>query len=91
MKSLHVIHTPEIRDSRNRGHPPRKSLTPGDGSLMPPAILSGRSTRSRKTQCCNFAASRLRVKPDPVESHGKMALIRPGLCLTQPLKPHAKP
>ena len=75
----------------NIAQPPRKSLTPDDGSLMPPAILSGRSTRSRKNRCFNFAASRLRVKPDSVESHGKMALIWPGLCLTQPLKPHAKP
>ena len=72
MKSLQVIHTPEIRDSRNQGHPTHKSLTPGDGSLMPPAIQSGRSTRSRKNPQAVFIAL-------------------PGLCLVQPLKPHAKP
>ena len=59
MKSLHVIHTPEIRDSRNRGQPSRKSLTPGDGSLVPPAILSGRM--DKKPQKPMFLTSRLRA------------------------------
>jgi transposase len=34
--------------------------------------------RGRNKPMFDFAASRLRVKPDPVESYAKMALIRPG-------------
>ena len=53
---LHIL--PAVMMRENNAQPSRKSLTPGDGSLMPPAIQSVRSTRSRKNQCFSFAPSR---------------------------------
>ena len=38
----------------NIAQPPRKSLTPDDGSLMPPAILSGRKDKKQQKSAGRF-------------------------------------
>jgi hypothetical protein len=43
-----MLHTLPAAKMREKWARHRKSLTPGNRNLMPPAILSGRSTRSRK-------------------------------------------
>jgi len=54
---VHMLHIlPAVKMRENRAQPSRKRLTPGDGSLMPPAIQSGRSTRSRKDPQAVFIA-----------------------------------
>jgi len=55
----------------NRAQPHRNSLTPGDGSLMPPAILSGRMDKKPQKPAGSFHHASRPLPSGATEPHAK--------------------
>ena len=71
-------HLPQLRCAKTEPQPPQE---PDTRRREPDAASNSKQAHGQeaaKTNVFNFAASRLRVRPYLVESHVKMALIRPG-------------
>ena len=65
---------PAVKMRENRAEPPRKSLTPGDGELMPPAILSGHMDKKPQKPAGSFHRA-ARPVPSAATETSREALI----------------